>query len=482
MHARRDHTSLNVVLAGLLFAAGTVHLIEANEHRGMSVALGLAFVFCGIIQFVVAGAVAMGPSRFVRAIVVVATSAPAVAYITTRSFGLPGHGREPWDIVGVSTTTAEAVVAVAALAGLAHRIRRRQLVPIVAGLFAIPVYSATAIPPANAPDGCRVPTQNIMMYAEELGNGPDGKPRIGFGFSPKTASTPGPLIEMIEGECAAITLVNNVSVATLRRLRDDGRWPSDLNLPLGISLHPHGVRYTPVSDGTVHTGSFARPGEARTFMWYAAPRLTSGGRVISPGSAGYWWYHDHVSGTDHGTGGLAAGLWGGLIVRRPTDPKPDHTYIVGMGGPTSMINFRQGRAAFGCDANGNKPGPDCFIARQGERVEFLVIGVPGTLSSEDMHVFHLHGHTWADNRTGLLAAPDDDVRVIDAKSVGPSESWGFQVVAGDQSGFGDWMLHCHVQEHSDRGMATFFRVLPPLGQFETVPTLPPITTSQAHGH
>jgi FtsP/CotA-like multicopper oxidase with cupredoxin domain len=94
-----------------------------------------------------------------------------------------------------------------------------------------------------------------------------------------------------------------------------------------------------------------------------------------------------------------------------------------------------------------------------------------------MHEFHLHAHTWADNRTGWLSAPDDETRVIDAKSVGPSESWGFQVVAGDQSGPGDWMLHCHIQEHSDRGMVTFFRVLPATG----VPVVQGAPVSPAHG-
>jgi manganese oxidase len=43
-------------------------------------------------------------------------------------------------------------------------------------------------------------------------------------------------------------------------------------------------------------------------------------------------------------------------------------------------------------------------------------------------------------------------------TVGPAQSFGFQVIAGESVGLGSWMLHCHVQLHSDRGMQTFFHV------------------------
>jgi FtsP/CotA-like multicopper oxidase with cupredoxin domain len=346
----------------------------------------------------------------------------------------------------------------------------------VAALLALPV-AVNAVPPTT-PTKCVTPNRSITLYAEELGGDVNGISRLGYGLSPSTASTPGPLIELMEGDCVAITLVNDVSTATLQRLRDEGKWPADPELPLGLSLHAHGVRYARLSDGTVHSHSYAPPGQSRTYVWYAAPRVATGGRVVSPGSAGYWWYHDHVGGTDHGTGGINAGLWGGIIVRRPSDPLPDRTYVVGMGGPSALINSHRLPESFACDQTGNVPGPDCFVATEGQRVEFLVIGIPGPVSSEDMHEFHLHGHTWADNRTGLLSAPDDDVRVIDAKSVGPSESWGFQVIAGDDVGPGDWMLHCHIQGHADRGMVTFFRVQS-VGESVAVPS--PGALPHVHG-
>uniref|UniRef100_UPI0011C833FC multicopper oxidase domain-containing protein n=1 Tax=Microbispora sp. CSR-4 TaxID=2592813 RepID=UPI0011C833FC len=60
--------------------------------------------------------------------------------------------------------------------------------------------------------------------------------------------------------------------------------------------------------------------------------------------------------------------------------------------------------------------------------------------------------------TGTLTNPDDQSRIIDTKTTGPAESFGFQIIAGEQVGPGMWMYHCHVQNHSDMGMAGMFIV------------------------
>jgi FtsP/CotA-like multicopper oxidase with cupredoxin domain len=82
---------------------------------------------------------------------------------------------------------------------------------------------------------------------------------------------------------------------------------------------------------------------------------------------------------------------------------------------------------------------------------------------ELFHTFHLHGHRWADTRTGYLSGLDDATPVIDNKTVGPADSFGFQVVAGEGVGPGAWMYHCHVQSHSDSGMTGLFVVRNPDG-------------------
>jgi FtsP/CotA-like multicopper oxidase with cupredoxin domain len=137
------------------------------------------------------------------------------------------------------------------------------------------------------------------------------------------------------------------------------------------------------------------------------------------------------------------GLYGALIVRRAGDPEPDRKpFVVVMNDIT--INNRRA------------PRTPIFKANAGERVEFVVIS-----HGENIHTFHLHGHSWLDNRTGLnlASAPDTTSPLIDNKTTGPADSFGFQIIAGEGGvGPGAWMYHCHVQSHSDGGMAGLFVV------------------------
>ncbi|MFK3985084.1 multicopper oxidase domain-containing protein [Micromonospora sp. NPDC050397] len=300
---------------------------------------------------------------------------------------------------------------------------------------------------AERPEGCVAPDRRLQLYAVELPRDPvTNQVRLGYGLTPETASYPGPTMEMIEGECLAITLHNQIPAATLEGIRTD---PTH---PLGISLHVHGVKYTQMSDGTVHSNSFVPPGGSRTYIWYAKPRTAT-----SQGTAGYWWYHDHVGGGPHGTQGLNSGLFGGVVVRRQGDPRPNRTYVTAFG-DRQTINLRRSAEADRCDPVNPVPGPTCMVAKIGERVEIIVIGI-----GSDMHTFHVHGHSWADTRTGLIVGENkalvDSVPVVDNKTVGPGDTFGVQFVAGDSVGPGHWMLHCHMQFHSDQGMSTTFHVL-----------------------
>ncbi|GLZ00111.1 multicopper oxidase domain-containing protein [Actinoplanes sp. NBRC 103695] len=273
--------------------------------------------------------------------------------------------------------------------------------------------AASTVPgsPAAAATGA---TKKITIYAESLGNN-----QYGYGLAPGQASIPGPLLEMYEGDTMEITLVNN----TTQRL----------------SIHAHGVDYDTASDGAPLNNSFNNPGETRTYIWRSHEMTAAAGRRFMPGSAGYWHYHDHAMGTDHGTAGVLRGLYGGLIVRRRGDILPDKTFTVVFN--EMMINNRP---------TTNTP---TFEANLGERVEWVAIG-HGNL----IHTFHLHAHRWADNRTGMLEGPNDPSIVTDNKDLNPGSSFGFQVIAGEFVGPGAWMYHCHVQQHSDTGMAGIFLV------------------------
>jgi FtsP/CotA-like multicopper oxidase with cupredoxin domain len=295
-----------------------------------------------------------------------------------------------------------------------NAVSRRSLLAGAAASIATPVVVTAAAPGAAAPTTTTGVTRKITMYAESLpGN------LIGYGLAPGQATVPGPILEVWEGDTLEIDLVNT----TAERL----------------SIHPHGVDYSVDSDGSPLNASFNNPGETRTYVWRTRESTAALGRRFMPGSAGYWHYHDHALGTDHGTGGVARGLYGALIVRRRGDILPDKQFTVVFN--DMMINNR------------TAPDTPMFEANLGERVEWIAIGHGATF-----HTFHLHAHRWADNRTGMLEGPSDPSLVIDNKDLNPGSSFGFQVLAGDGVGPGVWMYHCHVQFHSDGGMVGLFLV------------------------
>jgi FtsP/CotA-like multicopper oxidase with cupredoxin domain len=294
--------------------------------------------------------------------------------------------------------------------------RRSVLAGAAVGVLAPAVIAGSSSVPAAAAAGL---TRQITIYAEALPGG-----LFGYGLEPGKATIPGPLLEIYEGDNLEIELVNNT----------DQR----------VSIHPHGVNYDTASDGAPLNASFNNPRETRTYVWRTRTQYQASGGFWMPGNAGYWHYHDHAMGTDHGSGGLAKGLYGGLIVRKRGDVLPIRQYTVVFN--DMMIN--------------NKMAPDTpmFEALQGERVEWICIG-HGNLP----HTFHLHAHRWADTRTGMLTGEGDHAQVIDNKNLDPGSSFGFQVIAGESVGPGAWMYHCHVQSHADGGMVGLFLVRNPDG-------------------
>lgn len=253
----------------------------------------------------------------------------------------------------------------------------------------------------------------ITMYVEDMGNG-----QVGYGLERGKATIPGPILEMYEGDTMEITLVNTTD-------RD-------------ASIHPHGVLYDVDSDGSPMNFSYNKPGETRTYVWRTTGEKSLG-RWARPGTAGYWHYHDHAMGTPHGTGGIQAGLYGALIVRRAGDILPDRQFTMVFNG--MLVN------------NKIAPHTPMFEANLGETAEFICIG-----QGDMFHTFHLHAHRWANTRTGYLEGPRDSAQIIDNRDLNGGDSFGFQVVAGEDVGPGAWMYHCHVQFHSDMGMAGIFLV------------------------
>ena len=97
--------------------------------------------------------------------------------------------------------------------------------------------------------------------------------------------------------------------------------------------------------------------------------------------------------------------------------------------------------------NGLAEMPDAplFTARRGETVRLAMIN-----DTAWSHGMHLHGHHFRAIGSDGAAGPLRDTLLMDR-----GEAVEVAFVADNP---GDWMLHCHVPEHSISGMMTWFRV------------------------
>jgi manganese oxidase len=189
------------------------------------------------------------------------------------------------------------------------------------------------------------------------------------------------------------------------------------------SMHFHGVRYRPSSDGAFVPGVSGRDGAVRPGQTWTY-KLTAG-----PDAAGIWPYHDHSQSMEESIGG---GMFGILSILGRDEPRADREFAVVL---TAMGRFQtvNGRAFVG-----NTP---VFRARRGELVQWDVIGM-----GSEFHTFHVHGHRWI--------APDGRPR--DTQTVGPAESLRVRWRERDP---GVWLYHCHVEEHMAAGMIGTYRVV-----------------------
>ena len=206
----------------------------------------------------------------------------------------------------------------------------------------------------------------------------------------------------------------------------------DTVLNQAITMHPHGVKYTPDYDGTylgdfTRIGGFIAPGEEFTYTWEAGED-----------SVGVWPYHDH--GPNH-TINTFRGLFGAIIVREKGATVPDvetvlfqHSFPPQVTGLKLLFQCVNGRTAAG-----NTP---TVRAKVGQDVAWHVIG-----GDNMQHTFHIHGHRWK--------APAGEY--VDNPSFGPHEPVSARYIEDNP---GRWLYHCHVFSHQDAGMAGWYLVEP----------------------
>lgn len=248
---------------------------------------------------------------------------------------------------------------------------------------------------------------------------------------------PGPVIRAEVGDRVAIHVRNH-----------------DTHYRQPHSLHAHGLRYKPDSDGA-WTAADHNPGS----------RIPVGGSYTYhydavPDAFGTWPYHDHSipfnagppsaanASTMHMTRGAMGtmelgaelGLMGHIVVTEPGETQPDREqylvmhdlYAADIAEIQGDIDCFNGRAFLG-----NTP---TFTARVGEHVRWHVIAL-GT----EFHVFHIHGHRWQTpygNRT-------------DVAHLGPAMAVQLDYIEDNP---GRWLYHCHVVDHMIGGMIGWYEV------------------------
>jgi FtsP/CotA-like multicopper oxidase with cupredoxin domain len=188
------------------------------------------------------------------------------------------------------------------------------------------------------------------------------------------------------------------------------------------SMHFHGVRYKPSSDGAYLPGFSGRDADVKYRQTWTY-KLTA-----IKQSRGVWPYHDHSPSMDES---LLGGMYGVLSIRGRRERVPDREFEV-VFAPMGQFQTIDGRAFVG-----NTP---VFSSKVGQTVQWDVLAI-----GSEHHTFHVHGHRWV--------APDG--RDVDTQTVGPAESFRIQWKEQDP---GTWLYHCHVESHMMAGMIGVYHV------------------------
>ncbi len=225
------------------------------------------------------------------------------------------------------------------------------------------------------------------------------------------ATTPGPVLELVEGDRARIYVTNK--------------------LPESTSMHWHGVLVPNGMDGVAGLTQPAIP-PGKTFRYeFVFDR------------AGTYMYHPHADEMTQ----IALGMMGAIVVhpRRAEAPARDHVLFahewkIPIGtrraDPLAMNDFNV------LTFNGKAfPATDALVAEVGDRVRIRL----ANLGPMDHHPIHLHGHAFEVVATDGGPIPPG-ARVPETTvlvPVGTTRTIEFVARAA-----GDWPLHCHMTHHA----------------------------------
>jgi FtsP/CotA-like multicopper oxidase with cupredoxin domain len=272
--------------------------------------------------------------------------------------------------------------------------------------------TAIALPVAQAVSG---KTHHIVLSANELDSGllaykmvshevnGKGKKVDLTSKYPDSPTIPGPTIVLNEGDEVFLTLQNKLG---------SGK----------VSVHPHGVHYDIISDGTLKAINDVKDEAATTKKDYKYHW------IAGPGTAGSWPYHDHTFITLNGAENR--GLFGTIIVNPASgEVEANDGKTVPLSEISKNIVLYLGDDAFwGTEIQNDGEQVALWTnpqlrAHKGDYVRFHLIAL-GT----DLHEFEFDGYEFIDPATSDL---------VSSKAIGPLENLQFTLLANKDGTYRD---------------------------------------------
>jgi FtsP/CotA-like multicopper oxidase with cupredoxin domain len=225
-------------------------------------------------------------------------------------------------------------------------------------------------------------------------------------------SSPGPTIEVVEGDKVRIFVTNN--------------------LPEPTTIHWHGQRLPNGLDGVAGLNQPAIP-VGKTFVYHFEAQRH-----------GTYMYHPHANAMVQ----MAMGMMG-FWVTHPKNPKEHlverdyvfllNAYDIDPGSFTPNVNTTLAHNLWTMNSR-VYPGIDPLVCRQGDRVRIRI----GNLSMTN-HPIHLHGHEFKVTGTDGGWVPRASRWPEVTADIAAGQMRSIEFIAREP---GDWAFHCHTSHHT----------------------------------
>jgi len=236
------------------------------------------------------------------------------------------------------------------------------------------------------------------------------------------------------------------------------------------SLHPHGVFYDKNNEGALYAdnvtdkmGASILPGSTYKYMWPVPPRAGPG---PNDASSIMWSYHSHVSETKDTYSGLIGPVIvyaEGVLQKNGLPEGIDREYALMLQVQDENLSWyiEENILTYTYKPSDVDPSDDDFIeSNLMHSINGFVYGNLNTIfmcedetvrwyvmsfgTEVDLHTAHWHGQTlteWGHR--------------MDVLELLPASMHTMDMLADNH---GNWVMHCHVNDHMSAGMSSYFQV------------------------